>query len=101
MDGAGAWQVFAHVTWPAVMPAAATVVLIRAIEAFKIIDLPNILTNGGPGIATESMVLHAFAAWRTLDLGGAAAVAYLLLLVSVVLSVSFFNLFVAPSRRLR
>jgi len=98
MDGASAWQVFAHVTWPAVMPAAATVVLIRAIEAFKIIDLPNILTNGGPGIATESMALHAFAAWRTLDLGGAAAVAYLLLVVSVVLSVSFFNLFVAPAR---
>ncbi|MDD9800133.1 MAG: sugar ABC transporter permease [Gammaproteobacteria bacterium] len=101
MDGADAWQVFAHVTWPAVMPAAATVVLIRAIEAFKIIDLPNILTNGGPGIATESMALHAFAAWRTLDLGGSAAVAYLLLVVSVVLSISFFNLVVAPSRRLR
>ena len=101
MDGAGAWQVFYHVTWPAVMPAAATVILIRAIEAFKIIDLPNILTNGGPGIATESMALHAFAAWRTLDLGGSAAVAYLLLVVSVVLSVSFFNLVVAPSRRMQ
>ena len=53
--------------------------LIRVIEAFKIVDLPNVLTNGGPGIATESLTLHAFMAWRTLDLGGSAAIAYMLL----------------------
>ena len=33
---------------PAIAPVAATIVLIRLIEAFKIIDLPNVLTNGGP-----------------------------------------------------
>ena len=38
------------------------------------------LTNGGPGIATESLTLHSFIAWRTQDLGGSAAVGYTLLL---------------------
>lgn len=94
LDGAGGWQVFRDVTWPAIVPVAATVMLIRVIEAFKIIDLPNVLTNGGPGIATESLTLHAFFAWRTQDLGGSAALGYMLLFVAVVICVSFFNLVV-------
>jgi len=81
VDGANRWQVFRYVTWPAILPVSVTVVLIRVIEAFKIIDLPNVLTNGGPGIASESMTLHAYVAWRTLDLGGSAAVSYMLLFV--------------------
>src|ERR1700761_5534907 len=60
LDGAGFWQIFRDVTWPEIAPVAATVTLIRMIEAFKIIDLPNVLTNGGPGIATESLTLHSF-----------------------------------------
>ena len=98
VDGAGGWQIFRDITWPGIAPVAATVVLIRVIEAFKIIDLPNVLTNGGPGIATESMTLHSFMSWRTLDLGGSAAVAYMLMFVSVVLCVSFFNLIVMKQR---
>jgi multiple sugar transport system permease protein len=75
------------------------VVVIRLIEAFKIIDLPNVLTNGGPGIATESLTLHSFIAWRTQDLGQSAAVGYSLLLVATIVTVSFFNLVVRPTRR--
>jgi multiple sugar transport system permease protein len=101
MDGAGHWQVFRDITWPEIAPVAATVTLIRVIEAFKIVDLPNVLTNGGPGIATESLTLHSFIAWRTLDLGGSAAVAYMLLFVSTVASVSFFNFVIQPMRRAR
>ncbi|MEM7301463.1 MAG: sugar ABC transporter permease [Pseudomonadota bacterium] len=94
VDGASEWQIFREITWPQILPVAATVMLIRVIEAFKIVDLPNIMTSGGPGIATESMSLHAFFAWRSLDLGQASAVAYLLLFVTVVTCVSFFNLVV-------
>ena len=72
--------------------------LIRVIEAFKLVDLPNIMTAGGPGIATESMTLHAFYAWRAPDLAQSAAISYLLLFVTVVLCVSFFNLVVLRHR---
>ena len=61
------------------------------IEAFKIVDLPNIMTSGGPGIATESMTLHSYFLWRSNDMGSSAAVAYLLLFLTVVVCSSFFN----------
>ena len=94
LDGAGPWQSFKEITWPHVLPIAATVMLIRTIEAFKIVDLPNIMTSGGPGISTESVSLQAYYAWRSLDLGAASAIAYILLFVTVVICVSFFNLIV-------
>ncbi len=99
VDGAGGWQIFRDITWPAIAPVAATVVLIRLIEAFKIIDMPNVLTAGGPGLATESLTLHSFIAWRTQDLGGSAAVGYILLFVSTITCVSFFNYVVRYTRR--
>jgi multiple sugar transport system permease protein len=99
IDGASGLQVLRDITWPAIAPIAATVVLIRLIEAFKIIDIPNVLTAGGPGLATESLTLHSFIAWRTQDLGGSAAVGYLLLFVSTITCVSFFNYVVRWTRR--
>jgi len=100
LDGANGLQIFRDITWPAIAPIAATVVLIRLIEAFKIVDLPNVLTGGGPGLATESMTLHSFISWRTQDLGSSAAVGYMLLFISTVVCVSFFNFAVRPSRKL-
>jgi multiple sugar transport system permease protein len=97
-DGASGWQIFREITWPEIAPVAATVMLIRVIEAFKLVDLPNIMTAGGPGIATESVTLQAFFAWRATDLAQSAAVSYLLLIVTVVLCVSFFNLVVLKRR---
>jgi multiple sugar transport system permease protein len=99
LDGASAFQIFRDITWPAIAPIAATVVLIRLIEAFKIIDIPNVLTAGGPGLATESLTLHSFIAWRTQDLGGSASVGYILLFVSTITCVSFFNYIVRRTRR--
>ncbi len=92
VDGASRWQVFRYLTIPAILPVSVTLVLIRMIEAFKIVDLPNVLTNGGPGIASESLTLHAFMAWRALDLGGSAAVAYILLFVVTFCCLSFVSL---------
>jgi multiple sugar transport system permease protein len=92
VDGANRWQVFRYLTWPAILPVSSTLILIRLIEGMKIVDLPNILTNGGPGTATESLTLHAFLAWRTLDLGGSAAVAYILLFVVTFLGTAYVNL---------
>jgi multiple sugar transport system permease protein len=79
------------------VPVSVTVILIRVIEAFKIVDLPNVLTNGGPGIASESMTLHAFVAWRALDLGGSAAVSYMLLFVVAFVCLSMLAFLRRPS----
>jgi multiple sugar transport system permease protein len=92
VDGANRWQIFRYITWPEIFPVSTTLVLIRAIEAFKIIDLPNVMTGGGPGTATESLTLHSFIAWRTLDLGSSAAIAYILLFIVTFFGVSYVNL---------
>jgi multiple sugar transport system permease protein len=99
VDGASNAQIFREITWPQIMPVAVTVILIRMIEAFKIVDLPNIMTSGGPGIATESMTLHSYFLWRANDMGSSAAVAYLLLILTVVVCASFFNYIVLGQLR--
>jgi multiple sugar transport system permease protein len=92
VDGANRWQIFWHITVPYILPVSTTLILIRMIEAFKIVDMPNVLTNGGPGTATESLTLHSFIAWRSLDLGGSAAIAYTLLFVVTFVGMSYVNL---------
>lgn len=92
VDGATPWQIFRHITWPAILPISLTLLLIRMIEAFKIVDLPNVMTNGGPGTATESLTLHAFISWRAFDLGNSAALAYMLLFIVTFFALVFVHL---------
>lgn len=92
VDGANRRQVFRHITWWSILPVSITVTLIRTIEAFKIIDLPNVFTRGGPGTATESLTLQAFFDWRTLNLGRSAAIAYLLLIMVTIFAVAYVRL---------
>jgi multiple sugar transport system permease protein len=92
VDGANPWQLFRYITWPQILPVSLTLILIRLIEAFKIVDLPNIMTNGGPGTATESLTLQAFILWRSIELGSSAAVAYMLLFTVTFFGMIFVNL---------
>ena len=91
-DGASRWQSFRHITFPALLPVTTTIILIRLIEGFKIIDMPNILLGGGPGTATQSMTLQAYIDWNTLNLGRSAAVAYLLLLLVTIIATVYVSL---------
>jgi multiple sugar transport system permease protein len=61
------------------------------IEGFKIVDMPNILTGGGPGTATQSLTLQAYLDWRTLNLGRSAAIAYILLLLVTVIATAYIG----------
>jgi multiple sugar transport system permease protein len=92
VDGASRWQIFRYITMPAIFPVALTIILLRSIEAFKIIDLPNVLTSGGPGTATESLTLQSYIQWRSLDLGVSAATANSLLVLVTVLALAYVTL---------
>ena len=91
VDGASRWQSFLHITMPALLPVTTTIVLIRLIEGFKIIDMPNILLGGGPGTATQSLTLQAWIDWNTLNLGRSAAVAYLLLIMVTIVATLYVS----------
>jgi multiple sugar transport system permease protein len=92
VDGASRWQSFRTITMPAILPVLSTIVLIRLIEGFKIIDMPNILLGGGPGTATQSLSLQAYIDWNTLNLGRSAAVAYLLLILVTLVATAYVSL---------
>ena len=53
VDRASAWRQFWSITLPMVLPFIMLAVLFRGIENFKMFDLVNLLTNGGPGSTTE------------------------------------------------
>ncbi len=91
VDGASRWQSFKHIVMPAILPVSTTIVLIRLIEGFKIIDMPQILLGGGPGTATQSMTLQAYIDWNTLNPGRSAAVAYLLLVLVTVIATVYVS----------
>ena len=95
VDGASKWRTFRHITWPAILPVSVTIILIRMIEGFKIVDMPNILTGGGPGTATQSLTLEAYVDWRSFNLGSSAAIAYILLIMVTVIA----SAYVAWTRR--
>ena len=69
VDRASAWRQFWSITLPMVLPFLMLAVLFRAIENFKMFDMVNLLTNGGPGSTTETASItlkrEAFEKWRT------------------------------------
>jgi multiple sugar transport system permease protein len=69
VDRASPWRQFWSITLPMVLPFLMLAVLFRSIEAFKMFDLVNLLTSGGPGSTTElasiNLKREAFEKWRT------------------------------------
>jgi multiple sugar transport system permease protein len=91
VDGANRLQLFWRIIVPEIVPVSTTLVLIRMIEAFKLIDLPNSLLGGGPGTATESISLQAYKSFRAPNLGESSALAYLLLFAVTFFALIFVN----------
>ncbi len=96
VDGANTWQIFTGITLPILFPISMTVILIRGLEIFKIIDVIVVTTGGGPGSATESLTLYIFEqALSNGNYGYASAIAYVLLILVIV----FATIFLAVGRR--
>jgi multiple sugar transport system permease protein len=79
VDRASKWRQFWSITLPMVLPFLMLAVLFRGIENFKMFDMVNLLTSGGPGSTTElasiTLKREAFEKWRT---GYASAFAIIL-----------------------
>ncbi len=69
VDRASNWRQFVSITLPMCLPFIMLAVLFRGIENFKMFDMVNLLTSGGPGSTTElasiTLKRSAFEAWRT------------------------------------
>jgi len=87
IDGANAWQTLRHITLPLVMPFVMVAVVLRTIDALKAFDTIYVITQGGPGTASETinifLYLQAFAFYK---IGYASAVVVVFFLIIVLLS---------------
>ncbi len=93
VDGATFWQRFWHVTWPLLAPTTYGVVILTLINTGQVFDQIYVMTAGGPGTATLTLVQYMYyQAFQTYNLGYGAAIAYatFVLLLLVTLSVQRF-----------
>ncbi|GAB4551812.1 MAG: sugar ABC transporter permease [Anaerolineae bacterium] len=96
VDGARSWNIFWGITFPILLPISLTAVLIRCLETFKIIDVINVVTGGGPGSATESLVMYVYDTALSYGNYSYAATIGLVLLIVIII---FATLFLSFARR--
>ncbi len=87
IDGATRWQTTLYIKLPLIAPVIAVAALLRLIDAFKVLEVIYILTEGGPGLSTEILSLHIYkTAFVSQQLGRASALSNLLLLIVLMLT---------------
>lgn len=93
IDGAGAWQLFRHVTLPLLRPVLLLVLLFRTMDAARIFDLVFVLTGGGPANTSETLVVYTYKTlYRTLQFGYGSALAVATFLFVFALSLVYLRL---------
>jgi multiple sugar transport system permease protein len=60
VDGASPWKVFWKIILPIISPVIIIVAMIRFIDAFKVFDTIFVMTQGGPGNATEMLPTYIY-----------------------------------------
>ena len=92
VDGASAWQRFWRITLPLLSPTVFFLLVINTISAFQLFAEPRVLTQGGPGDASRTIVQYIYdQAFGSFDLGYASTVGITLLLVLIVLTAIQFR----------
>lgn len=91
IDGATAWQQIVHIKLPLMMPVLIVTALLRLIDAFKVLEVILVMTEGGPGLSTEIVALRiSRTATEFRELGTAAAMSNYLLILLLLLTLSMF-----------
>lgn len=87
MDGANARQTILFIKLPLILPVIVVAALLRLIDAFKVLEVIFIMTEGGPGLATEILSMRIYkTAFEFQQLGRASALSNMLLLLVAVIS---------------
>ncbi|SEO89909.1 multiple sugar transport system permease protein [Halogranum amylolyticum] len=88
IDGASTWRAFKDITLPQMRSAIMFVTTVQFIASFQIFGQVYIMTNGGPGNSTQTLVMYLFRmAFREQEFGYGAAIGYFLFFVLVAVSI--------------
>lgn len=92
IDGASKWQQFRRITVPMLTPTTFFVSIMLTINCFKVFDLIFLMTNGGPGYATNVLVFNIYTyAFRHFRFGYSSAYAMVLFLVVLAVTLVQFR----------
>ena len=86
VDGASPFRNFVSVTMPNLYPVLLIAIMLRFMDNFRFIDSVLVLTGGGPGNATKILPVYLFeVSFQFFKLGRGAAIALILLIVTIIL----------------
>lgn len=92
-DGATRWSRFIHITLPLLKPTILVALLLRTMQSFKVFDTIYATTGGGPGSTTTVLNFHIYTVGMTFfDMGYAASLANVLLVIIAILSALYIML---------
>jgi multiple sugar transport system permease protein len=101
VDGASPWKVFIKVVLPITSPVIIIVAMIRFIDAFKIFDTIFVMTQGGPGSATEMLPTYIYRQGiKFLRVGYSSATAILFITSMSIIAWGFIRLRTRQLKRL-
>ncbi len=87
LDGVGPWQRFRHITLPMISPSLFFASTMTLITTFQVFAQPYLLTGGGPGVTTETLVLFVYReGFSSFALGTAAAAAWILFAIILLIT---------------
>ncbi len=93
VDGANAWTRFWRITFPLLSPTVFFLLVINTINAFQVFAEPRVLTQGGPGDSSRTIVEYIYdTAFQGFDIGYASTVGLTLVALLVVLTLIQFRL---------
>ncbi len=99
LDGANRWAQFRYVSWPFLAPAMAVAILFCVVWSMRAFDIVYLLTGGGPGEATMLLSYFTFAkAFQFGDLGAGAAVACLLVAMTLGMTLVYWRMLARGER---
>ncbi|HSV30842.1 MAG TPA: sugar ABC transporter permease [Atribacteraceae bacterium] len=92
IESSSGWQIFRHVTFPLILPVVGTVTMLRIVDAFRVFDIPFVLTGGGPGVTTRTLTYYIYVqGLSNLDMGYASAMAYFLMAITLLVGIFFYR----------
>lgn len=85
IDGANVWQKLLHITIPLLVPALVVTTVLNLLHGLKVFEAVYVLTNGGPGYATDVMYTAIFKEFSTGNYGMGTTLSTVLFVVMTIL----------------
>ncbi len=87
LEGANGFETLRYVTLPLLKPTTFFILSTGVINGFQLFDFPQVLTNGGPGSATSTIVMHIYLkAFQEMNQGYASAVSFVLFIIILIVT---------------